>query len=595
MAMDEGAWSGSQAIKNTGNHHGKRVAHGAFWGNEASTESLTKKMRLHKLSDAVHLNAAHCKFKKCIDIALDTCNEVHELIRTWRENHWHLPGRCLRLNKKKCEDLQQYLERTKTSYTSSTCETAAGEYLTAVKRAKNLVEESSHNDWLLKAVELWECSEHFVEVFLDLCWSSHIMSVAVKNSKEQEWMAKEQEWLLNSRRCIAQANSQKTETCDDKEKLGAMVRATLLDGALKKGSAEHQLALLLEDRLNDQSSWHPPILTSFNFCIRSRFRLLSRGASKTGASGVVLTFPWVYEKPFAVKMRHRNTSNVLRTFKNEFEVLDKYRSPYIVRVVGYWELESWLDMRPWAHSATLCPFLFMEAMEFDLEGLIHRCRELQGGSDVEEGFSALEAIKLMLPVAKALRFLHDKDVAHRDVKLQNIMCSNATGDFDDAIVKLIDFGEAVEGVSRIPCDMNRPAGTKGYMDPEMWKVDSGTGTRSGYNLFRADVFSFAMVFVELLTWRSPWGKMGREVQEKLNNGERPPLPDDLPDCVRFIVECCWCADATARPTFTDICCMLQNAKLLLLDENFFGERADLFCYLDGDCIDRNIFDTDFLQ
>ena len=575
---------------------GKRVTHGEFLGKEAPMQIHRKKRRLQRLSDTVYFNAAHCTFKRCIDVALDACNDVHELIRTWRDNHWHLPGKCLRLNKKKCEDLHQYLERTRKSYDhSSTREIAAREYLTAVKRAKNLVEESSHNDWLLKAVELWECSEHFVEVFLDLCWSSHIMSLAVNNSGEQEWMTKEQEWLLNSRRCIAQANSQKPQSCDDKEKLGAMVQATLLDSALKNGSAEHQLALLLEDRLNDQSSWHPPILTSFNFCIRSRFRLLSRGASKTGASGIVLTFPWVYEKQFAVKMRHRKCNNFL-TFKNEFEVLDKYRSPYIVRVVGYWELESWLDKRPWTHNATLCPFLLMEAMEYDLEGLIQRYRDSLEGSEEEEGFSALETIQLMLPVAKALRFLHDKDVAHRDIKPQNIMCSNAMGDFDDATVKLIDFGEAVAGVSRIPlCDTNRPTGTKGYMDPEMWKLDPETGMRKGYNLLRADVFSFAMVFVELLTWRSPWGKMGREVQEKLNNGERPPLPDDLPAYVSFIVDCCWCAHPTARPTFTDICSMLQNAKLLLLDENFFGERDNLFCYLDGDCIDRSIFDTEFLH
>lgn len=574
---------------------GKRFAKGDFWESEDPTETLRKKMRLQKLSDSVHFNAAHSRFKKCIDAALDASNEVHELIRTWSENHWHLPGKCLRLNRKKCEHLHSYLERTKKSYHESTCEIATGEYLTAVKRAKNLVEESSHDDWLLKAVELWECSEYFVEVVLDLCWSSHVMSLAVKTSEPLEWMTKEQERLLNSRRSMAQANSQKPQSCDDKKKLDAMVKATLLNNSLKKGSAEHQLALLLQDRFNNQTSWHPPVLTSFNFCIRSRFRLFNRGASKIGASGVVLTFPWLYEKQFAVKMRHRNTKNVLRTFKNEFEVLDKYRSPYIVRAVGYWELESWLDMRPWAHNVTLCPFLLMEAMDCDLEGLIHSCRESREGSEMEEGFSPLEAIKLMLPIAKALRFLHDKDVAHRDIKLQNIMCSNATGDFDDAIVKVIDFGEAVVGVSKIPCNANRPAGTKGYMDPEMWKVDPETGERSGYDFLKADVFSFAMVFVELLTWRSPWGKMGREVQEKLNSGERPSLPKELPDFVSFIVECCWCAEPTARPTFTDVCSMLQNAKLLLLNENFFDARDDLFCYEDGDCIDRSIFDTVYLH
>jgi serine/threonine protein kinase len=299
-----------------------------------------------------------------------------------------------------------------------------------------------------------------------------------------------------------------------------------------------------------------------------------------------------------VKMRHPNTNDETSTFKDEFKVLDKYRSPYIVAVVGYWELESWLDTRPWVRNATKCPFLLMEAMECDLQGLITKYRESRRG--MQEGFSALETIKIMLPIAKALRFLHEKDVAHRDVKLQNIMCSNVqnimcSGDFDDAIVKLIDFGEATVGVSKISSKTHRPAGTKGYMDPEMWKLDPKTRKRKGYNLFRADVFSFAMVFVELLTWRLPWGISAREVQDELNNGERPALPNDLPDYVSFIVECCWCVDPTARPTFADICSMLQNAKLLLLDKNIFGNQDDLFCYLDGDCIDRNIGNRAFLH
>lgn len=143
----------------------------------------------------------------------------------------------------------------------------------------------------------------------------------------------------------------------------------------------------------------------------------------------------------------------------------------------------------------------MEAMECDLEGLSTSYRKLRAG--MQEGFSVLETIKLMLPVAKALRFLHGKDVAHRDIKLQNIMCSNRSGDFDDAIVKLIDFGEAKLNASDILHDEIGPAGTDGYMDPAMWTEDSSTGKRKknpeGYDLLKADVFSFAMVFVDLLT------------------------------------------------------------------------------------------------
>ena len=89
--------------------------------------------------------------------------------------------------------------------------------------------------------------------------------------------------------------------------------------------------------------------------------------------------------------------------------------------------------------------------------------------------------------------------------------------------------------------------------------------------------------------------MDLEVQEKLNTGEKLPLLNDLSTYVSFIVECCWYAHSTAQPISTDICSMLQNAKLLLLDEKSFGEWSSLFFYLDEDYINRNIFYPNFLH
>ena len=521
---------------------------------------------------------------------------MNERLQTRRENDWNDEENFLRLNKKKCEDLLSYLKWAKESYRSNKCEVVASEFLVAIKRAKFLVEESSHNKWLLKALELWDCSQHFFEVFMDLFWCARIMSLhGVSNTcKQLDSWVEEQENKLYSQRYIEELLKAYS---DDKKTLEAMVKTTIQEKILREGDPDHQLALLLEDRLNDQNMRHPRLFTSFVFCIRSRIALLSKSSSKTGQHGVVLRFPWVYGKQFAVKMRQPNTDTGEDMFKHEYNILDKYRSPYIVGVVGYWEVQSWLDR---LFQTTLCPFLLMEALECDFEGLISQYKDLC--TEKPPGFSALDTIKLMLPVAKALRFLHSKDVAHRDIKPQNIMCSNTTGDFDDAVVKLIDFGEATTNASTISPDDIGIKGTYGYMDPAMWALDPDARKRKknpeGYDLLRADVFSFAMIFVELLTWRSPWEEdsiqRGREVQNKLCLGERPPLPNGLSDYVSFIVECCWCADPPTRPKFKDICSMLQNAKLLLLDENFFGDREGLFCYQDATCVDRSIANRAFL-
>ncbi|KAG0577727.1 hypothetical protein KC19_5G177100 [Ceratodon purpureus] len=476
----------------------------------------------------------------------------------------------VKLNREKCALLLLCLNRVRNFYCPNVGDSAKREFQEAVERAQHLFDESSDRKWLLKAVELWECSEHFVELFVDLFWSAQIMAFIPEEVHE---FTREKEKLLNDRAVLLQ-----TANHIDKSTLSNRIKRLLNSGSPE----ERQLAHLLKDRFENQSSWYPPILTSFYFYFNSKFGSKTISSSKRGQDAVVLSFKWVYGKDFAVKVRHPDAGCV-KSFKHEFDVLDNHRSPYIVGVVGYWELEAGLARwYPWHHLVTLCPFLLMEAMDWNLEELITRYRESRGG----EGFSALETIKLMLPISRALRFLHAKDVAHRDVKLKNIMCSNiASGQLDNFIVKLIDFGEAMDISEFSFGHKHGRAGTNGFMGPEMFTPEGST------DLKRADVFSFAMVFVELLMWRWTCSEEagvqpGKGVQDWLNLGKRPTLPDDLPDYVGFIVKSCWSVDPNMRPTFDDICLMLQNAKLLILDPNF-GEGEDPFVYWDATFVKRD--------
>ena len=97
-------------------------------------------------------------------------------------------------------------------------------------------------------------------------------------------------------------------------------------------------------------------------------------------------------------------------------------------------------------------------------------------------------------LAGAVEYLHSKNVAHRDIKLDNILL-----DRQRQIVKLCDMGLAT--------DLDMPAGTlsdthcgsPGYSSPELLDAD-----RPAYNPFAADIWALGVVLYSLLVRELPF-------------------------------------------------------------------------------------------
>ena len=147
-----------------------------------------------------------------------------------------------------------------------------------------------------------------------------------------------------------------------------------------------------------------------------------------------------------------------------------------------------------------------------------------------------EVLVIATQIASALAAAHAAGIVHRDIKPENVMIR------PDGYVKVLDFGLAklVEQKDKSFLGLkesNQSAtglilGTVNYMSPEQAK-----GERVDE---RTDIFSFGVLFYEMITGRTPFvGDSTAEAFANLINAEPQPLSDlasSVPDELKRIVD-----------------------------------------------------------
>ncbi|VDD95435.1 unnamed protein product [Enterobius vermicularis] len=182
-----------------------------------------------------------------------------------------------------------------------------------------------------------------------------------------------------------------------------------------------------------------------------------------------------------------------RTVMDMDVIMQAHDCPYIVKCYGCFVYES---------EVRIC----MEMMTMCLEKLLIRAHKFPENIVRQITISAL----------KALQYLKERMIMHRDVKPSNILIDLR------GTIKMCDFG-----ISGRLIDSSRAAtNTKGctaYLAPE--RVGSSTGN---YGI-KADVWSLGITLLELATGRHPYDgcKNDFELLTKINNDPPPQLlPSD---------------------------------------------------------------------
>jgi len=140
-------------------------------------------------------------------------------------------------------------------------------------------------------------------------------------------------------------------------------------------------------------------------------------------------------------------------------------------------------------------------------------------------------------VLKALKFLHSQEIAHRDIKTQNIMLTL------EGNVKLVDFG--------LSCEMGLGprtslVGSPYWMPPEMIKNQPYT-----YNV---DIWSLGICILELFLGAVPYAHSGILCMFKVaTEGLIELIPNNIElEAINFIKKCLE-YDPQKRPSSAELC------------------------------------------
>lgn len=488
-------------------------------------------------------------------------------------------GYCL-LNKRQCQDLSTKLSGTvknigllvlHSGASSDLFQPALKNLYSYLEKAKLLVDKCGREDWCAAAVFQIHNENAFREILLGVGLCYNTIYELAKTCRPEEW----NDHLEDLRKSYMFLPASASHVRGDRETLQNLLKdfvnepssiIQLDEFAAPRKSLQQCLARYLLVKLNFYGKQSQT--NTFHGCSAILWRKESEGpevwtnsrflGSGACASGVC-SIKWL-GIPCAKKEFHDPILEPI--FLREAGILAGLKHPRIVDFICCGNGQEKGDC-----------FIAMELLEKSLFDQIRDQKNKQ--------FALPVVVDMMAQMAQGMLYLHDRGVAHRDLKPQNVVVNKLSFPHLEGYfcVKLADFGISKTEVEASKSNtVSIPgAGTTSYRAPEAYPK-----AKRKVDWCRADVYSFAITCAHVLTLDTPFGKIKRvsDMYDELLAGTRPELRSDCPQELVSLLTDCWKTESRSRPSFKEICTRLEEFRHKILrgfstaDQGFHEERVD---------------------
>jgi serine/threonine-protein kinase len=218
----------------------------------------------------------------------------------------------------------------------------------------------------------------------------------------------------------------------------------------------------------------------------------------------------------------------------EFDLCCTLEHPCIVPMIGYrlpGKTEGPMIVSKWIPEATTLKDIF-------------------NAEEVPEWFNPTAKAIIVIGIVLAMRYAHAHGCLHRDLKPHNILIDKNHNPL------LTDFGTAK--IQDLELTDSRDVLASLYLAPEI--SEAGTITD------RVDVWPFGIMLYEIvMAGTCSSSDLRRKAMCRVENGERPQIPNSVPEFVRKLIDDCWASQAEHRPAFADIYEALKKHNFLILE------------------------------